>query len=453
LEALLMGGAMRAMKLDGPSASDYGYLPLIAAPPLLIATWLCFAPFNHDNAWLLEATRRWVGGAELYREIIEINPPLIFIENVLLTAGLLTKTAYLFGVAASILISAFWVARAISPRAGLVVSLALSLPAIQDFGQRDHLALIFLVPFVLCGSRLTGAWAFLGVALKPYFAFIPAASLGARCWQARNLSPLGSLEAITLVGLCLAWVAAVALIWPRYFTYIVPLARHVYSAFGVPIGPFELLLLSLSAAIALFVSLRQQSLLPLAAACLGASVSFLLQGRFWTYHLIPTLGLTVICVSLATLREAGAIRAALALASTVLLAMFPLLGPRQYDSFVPAEASSVLFLSENVARAYPAAFECSVTNTSSMPTYWTLPGAWNTGNTTLFREQVAAMNSEIRDGRPSVIMEDLHMAKFQRPFVFKDWADLGGYRYEGHWKRYRVWVRRDLPTLSRRACP
>lgn len=34
-------------------------------------------PSNHDVAWLLHASRSVLGGADLYKDVIEPNPPLI----------------------------------------------------------------------------------------------------------------------------------------------------------------------------------------------------------------------------------------------------------------------------------------------------------------------------------------------------------------------------------------
>ena len=76
--------------------------------PLLAFIYLLSIPMNHDTSWLLEATRRWVEGGRLYVDIVEINPPLIFLENVLLSGGTLTKAGYLAGVAITIAISALW---------------------------------------------------------------------------------------------------------------------------------------------------------------------------------------------------------------------------------------------------------------------------------------------------------------------------------------------------------
>src|SRR5262245_24004550 len=59
------------------------YLPLIRLLILSLclaaaATFHASGLLNHDPSFLLVATRRWLNGAVLYRDIMEINPPLIF---------------------------------------------------------------------------------------------------------------------------------------------------------------------------------------------------------------------------------------------------------------------------------------------------------------------------------------------------------------------------------------
>lgn len=50
----------------------------IAAISAAAFTWFRSAGINQDSAWLLVATEKWLNGAVLYRDIVEVNPPLIF---------------------------------------------------------------------------------------------------------------------------------------------------------------------------------------------------------------------------------------------------------------------------------------------------------------------------------------------------------------------------------------
>ncbi len=245
-------------RLQGPRLAWLG----ISIVSLLALIYSISQPLNHDVAWLLEATRRWVGGATLYRDVVEINPPLIFIEYLVFSGGILTKYALIAGVCFAILISSFWVLRWRGP--GLLVSLALTLTATLDFGQRDHLALIFLVPFLLAPSGLSrrerialGVWAFLGLGLKPHFLLIPAAFVASQCYLAKSFKPAFTAQNWTIGALCLVWPATVALIWPQYFAEIIPLGKAVYSAFGSQISVRSLSLTVLAVTASIVVSYRQ----------------------------------------------------------------------------------------------------------------------------------------------------------------------------------------------------
>src|SRR6187397_2430917 len=46
----------------------------------LVGAWFSYAgtPLHHDPSFTLVATGRWLDGAKLYQDIMEINPPLIF---------------------------------------------------------------------------------------------------------------------------------------------------------------------------------------------------------------------------------------------------------------------------------------------------------------------------------------------------------------------------------------
>jgi hypothetical protein len=56
-------------------------LPLLPMVPLL-ATVLA-PPFNQDAAAVLQWSQRWLGGERLYIDLIDVNPPLIFVLNLI----------------------------------------------------------------------------------------------------------------------------------------------------------------------------------------------------------------------------------------------------------------------------------------------------------------------------------------------------------------------------------
>lgn len=443
--------------------------PLAICLAIAAATvvYLLQFPLNHDVAWLLEATRRWVAGERLYVDIIEINPPLIFLENIILTAGALTKPAFLVGVTLVCMLSGFWVVRWQGWGPGLIAFATLVCAGVIEFGQRDHLALIFLLPFLMAPDELSrservalAGYAFLGAGLKPFFLLMPGAMVGARCLEQRSLSPAWTLQNVVLAATAGGWGLAIILLWPAYLGEIVPLAQFVYSAFGDPIAQPQLYLSIAIVGICLIVVLRHADQRPLAAATLGALLSFVIQGRFWPYHLIPAIGLTSMMSVQTARREEGLLRLGLLICGFAFAIADLLPGPRQYqDSFVPRGVDRVLFLADRVPVAYPVVVECGVRNASRYPTFWTLPGAWNAMDDParraqawrIFRQEVDRGNQDIRKYRPEVIFEAIRPRKFHREFHFSDWFDLSGYRDAGRVNGMIAWVRRDLdPSIVNR---
>lgn len=400
------------------------------------AIYFARLPTIPDIAWLIEASRRWLRGAVLYRDIIEVNPPLIFYETVALSAGFLDQTAFKLGVCVLIALSAFWCLRLQCPRVALSALAAMLIGGMTDFGQRDHLALIFVIPFLLGESgrppeRLAlGLFAFLGVALKPYFVPIPLAALLVRAALSRSLRPFGSAEALALTISCLAYVGWIIAVHPLYFRYIVPLGREVYWTYRVPPVPtltYVSFALVLTCAIPLVKPGRLT--LQLAAACLAALLSFYLQGRNYTYHFVPAMGLGILLALMLPYR-AGIILSALFIGVQLVR------GGQAEQRFapIPDGTSSVAILSAHVFAAYPSTLNRGIRNVSRYPALWTLPGAWRLHDDRLLAEQRSIIRGDILRDHPELIIADARPWKpyFNGPFDYM--AFLGpfpGYCYTG----------------------
>lgn len=331
-----------------------GKLLLFAA---CVALWALqmLRPITDDVGWLLDAGSRWFHGQRLYVDIMEVNPPLVFYDMAVLSAGTWTKPAYLAGVCVAIFISSLWC----GDRRWTAFA-ALTLPALVPFGQRDHLALIAALPFLVSERRKwpMGVWLFAGTALKPHLLLIPLlAAVWRREWRDEALW--------TLLGLVLAYGAFILAVHPAYVRDIVPLAVATYHGLGAPFPAwFHLAFIAAIAA----MNLRS----PLIGALIGALASYFLQGKFWYYQLIPAVGVAIY-IALATPRLKllnTVCAAALALASVpALVRPKPLIDP------IPAGASRVLFLTASLQRAYPLVLGRRVENTSPYPSLWPVPGA------------------------------------------------------------------------------
>jgi len=410
-----------------------------------------------DIAWLIEASRHWLSGAVIYRDIIEVNPPLIFYETVTLTGGILTDAAYIGGVCVAMALSSLWVLRLRGAYVALAAMTAMIVAGLQDFGQRDHLALIFGLPLILRHrvskgeGALLGAWSFLGFGLKPYLMLIPLADAAARARVARSPRLLLQPPYLVLGALGCAYVVAVALFHPLYFTKMIPLARFVYWAFGIQptVGFIALSFATICLSIA---SWREE--LPLAAATVAAVLSFYIQGRYWTYHFVPALGFAMMLAFLGSPRKRGFAAVAIGLIGIQLGQGLPRVPPTR----LPLGLHSVAILSTSVRATYPRVLDRGIVNTTRYPALWTLPGAWSIANdpkrstedraraVALLRHERAVIRGDILAGRPQIIMADARDKKlyFDRPFDYMRFlGPIPGYRYAGRFRGYDHYIRVD----------
>ncbi|HQU67410.1 MAG TPA: hypothetical protein PLI43_04375 [Albidovulum sp.] len=385
----------------------------------LVLGFLWGRTVNHDVAWYLIATREWLGGARLYVDIYEVNPPL----NFYLTAPavfLADLTGIADGNALSAMICvwmfisllASWTILSrqddLPTSRRLVflfgVALALFLPALRDIGQREQLMVIFATPWLLAQlprrERLSplvtmalAAVAAVGICLKPYFLLLP---LSVTLWQvlsARSLRPVLSLGNLTMFTVGIAYVAAAYVLHPEYFSDVIPVARLVYGTIALsdevlyrvlafralPFLPFAVILL---------VSRPD---LPgigvLAAATLAGLCSYFLQWNGFPYHLVPFSAFAVMTAFWVLVRVRSytplAMAACIGLSLTAFRVVF--FGPYK-NGYVNAllaqtdpawKPDGLMVLSTQVMPGPPVALALHTRWTSRYPHAWLIPGALN----------------------------------------------------------------------------
>lgn len=293
-----------------------------------------------DMAFLLYAAGRLLDGATLYRDVVEINPPLIIWLNV--PIEVVARAAHvsefiLYRLVTAVVVGSLfalcyrvvrWYVLPDRPADGryllLLLCFALFPLAGGDFGQREHLVLALLAPNILLvaarrrGAALRGAGpghadlALVGVlsgvalALKPQFAlawlalvaFQPARGrwrLGAEVvW---TLAVLGAY-AVVLLSAAPEYLAMVSLIGGSYLRYLrEPWYSVLFLAPGAP-----LVFVALLAAFVLRRHSRDPALWALlavqVAACyLGGAV----QQKGLRYHFYPAFALAFVLLGIVAL--------------------------------------------------------------------------------------------------------------------------------------------------------
>lgn len=313
---------------------------------------------NTDISWLLTAGERVRDGQRLYVDVIETNPPisvLAYMPGIVIARalGLAAETvvdALVFtGIFVSLLLSARILTQAsVVDRAhrwplALLAFAVLAILPTETFGQREHIAVMALLPFLAVAAArmkgnapsstmavISGIGVAIALSFKPYFAI---ALLGAL--QVMAIFTRGSwrvvltLECLSGAIALVLYVAVIAVLFPEFLTVIGPLVRDVYLQVQ---QPFMTLLekpavvlwaTGLLAAVVLKRRSVDGPFVLLLATSAGFAAAFILQGKGWPYHSYPMIALALLVLGYARMAYVpvtGADRL-LGIGAVVLLAM------------------------------------------------------------------------------------------------------------------------------------
>jgi hypothetical protein len=290
------------------------------------------SPLKDDIAWLLYVARRWIGGRELYLDLVEVNPPLI-----IWISALPAEVARWLNVQpqfvampmfiATALCCAWWTATLLRgqgplfatrlPVFAVIGSTLLILPG-ADLGQREHLLVAAFLPYLalhsqfLAGRRIppvsavfAGVLAAVFCALKPRYCaiFVVMECLT----MLRGLPLMRAMPAVAAATL-ISYAGVVMIACPAYLEHAVPLALALYSATDVPfltlLSDSVLLLAGEVIALALLVIRRRVSnrdydlVLVLVLFAVTSTVICFIDGKDWYYHRLPATITTVLALSL-----------------------------------------------------------------------------------------------------------------------------------------------------------
>ena len=335
-----MTSEFSAASLRSPSgiAGREGLAPM---PLLLIGVVFAIAiglrqvvPLNTDVSWLLVIGERMLDGQRLYRDIIEINPPMApfaYLPGVALARVLGVDPRHVIDAQLLLLAAAslFAVSRILrlSPatapsRSGAFAVWAAAVVTILPmhvFAQREHIALLTFLPalavYALRSNReplplwailIAGVGAGITLAFKPFFT-VPAAfcilfaAIRSRSWRAL-FAPENIIAGVIVTVVSLGTY----ILYPEYFTITYPLVRDTYLSWSMPAAVIFLNHATLISAVALVSVLlaRQKTrpdpvLLVAVLASVGFAVSFFLQRRGWAYHSFPMVALALLAMGYA----------------------------------------------------------------------------------------------------------------------------------------------------------
>jgi hypothetical protein len=290
---------------------------LVLAPALVFAALVAAPPLNHDAAGILSFAERWVAGERLYVDLLDVNPPLVFVlfAGPAWLAGALglDPVAVLKAALAGMVLGCWALAWAVRDRAAEgrveralldVLPPLLGFGAGYDLGQRETMMATLALPYLLAAARraeggrpraglAAGLVAAVGFALKPHFLLVPVL-VEAAVLARRGRAGLRDPVPWAMAGLWLAYLASLPLLFPAYLGAVVPMALALYVDNGgrgvldvlgqARLWPVALVLAGLAVA-----AFRGRAMLPrvLALAAVAGLAAALAQRKGWPYHFMP----------------------------------------------------------------------------------------------------------------------------------------------------------------------
>jgi len=430
--ALPLSQAAATLALPGLRARVLRLLALAPAAAFLLM--VLAPPLNHDVAAILNFAERWIAGDRLYRDLIDVNPPLIFVLTAI--PALLARATGIGGVQALLLcvllccLAAWRMTqrlrrdRAEGPVERAVLDALVPLACVvaaYDVGQREQLMALFAIPYAfLAARRIEGlatprllAWAVtlaaaLGFALKPHFLGVPllveALVLLRRGPRAALRDPLPW----GMAALWLLYLAAIPVFFADYFDFVVPLVLGFYldtSGFGLMDvllgeklgGALAVLLVLAPFAVRKAAGVPAQALL---AVALGGFLSAWVQHKGWSYHVVPMAMASALLAGLLAARwldqalppgRAAAAAPGIALAAALAVTLVHLRGESpwrqiwyfqlkdgQLTTTLRREVAGerLLVLSPDIFPVYPALNYARARSTLRFMNLWLLIGAY-----------------------------------------------------------------------------
>ncbi|MFB9232712.1 GtrA family protein [Pseudohalocynthiibacter aestuariivivens] len=480
--------------------TDWLGLGLSGALALAVLALFWGRTVNHDTAWYLIATREWLDGAALYVDLIEVNPPLNFYFT-LPAIGLAdlfgfsdTNGAYLT-LALLFFLILCWCSTITREELGFSnnrhafmlggIAVALVLPALQNFGQREQVMVILAMPWLLGELASTpaplrrqmtrAAVAALGICLKPYFVLFPLALTMLQVLRQRSPRPFFSVANLTFLAVGLGYIGYVLVVHPAYLSQIVPMAREVYGAYGSSVEimfnriAIEILLALVLAPVVLSRCPRYPDVDLFAAMALAGLGSYFLQGTGFAYHAIPFRVFALIAFFFVIIRSSQpksvlittSIAAAILMAINIERGFYHNYSAQQIAHVAQdlGRVDSLMVLSSHVDAGPSAAIASGARWVSRYPANWLVPGALNRlektncanePTTCAHLEAIAERNradnlADIATSHPDLLVFDLNAGYFDEPgfswetFMAQDpeWSEtIKNYREIGKTQRY-----------------
>ncbi len=305
---------------------------------VIAGIWVALNPVAADISLSLHEAKILLAGGEYVKDFFEINPPLylylympaiiaaklfsmnLFLAFQLYIFALIAGSLYVCGSLDTLFVSGF-VRVATNPaqkkriQATMLAFILLILPTPLVFGQREHLLLIFSLPYLFLLARrlenrkikpyfavLIGLFAGIGFAIKPFFCLTIVLLEIYYLLDKKKWSACFRPEVLAIASVMIIYLLSILLLHQGYLNVVMPLAmRLYYQGFRSELSALLCLpsFVTVLICILLFVISRKydsnkKTTNVFFIAMIGFAVAYLMQQLNWYYHVYPAYALAVI---------------------------------------------------------------------------------------------------------------------------------------------------------------
>ncbi|MDR3496267.1 MAG: hypothetical protein P4L82_16840 [Ancalomicrobiaceae bacterium] len=311
------------------SSTSARVLYLVTLVGLYVAAFLLqwYEPSVTDVSWLFVIGEKMFAGQHLYTDIMETNPPmsvLLYMPTLIVAhaTGLSPELVQIWLTLALMTLSVGWTSRMLYAageirhlgRYRLLAIFAFGVLALGCFSEREHIALLTTLPTLailvlrlkgkpigFVTALVAGLGEGLAVTIKPEMAFPILLAVGWGVAMTRSLKLAFRLEHWVGVVVVAAYVVVVGLVFPAYFTNMMPVLMDTYRAvrydfLDIAGGDGAIAYYLMVAALVMLKGRKTAEprlIVPLIAS-FGYYLSYIDQSKGWAYHLYPGVALATL---------------------------------------------------------------------------------------------------------------------------------------------------------------
>ncbi len=411
----------------------------------LVIIYFNFYSLNVDSTWILNSARNLVLGSKMYVDIIDVNPPLIFIYSTLAIFisqlssfntinSFILLVLFLIGISS---ILSWYVIKNIKFNIKeakryfiYAVITILTISITYNFGQREHLFMIFIFPYLLFKiygkynqelafpiRSLIGIFAALGFNLKPHFFLIFVTIELLHIIDRKSISNFLKIDSVIIVSSSFFYFLIIYYFFPEYINFIIPFALETYvdvfnKSFYTLIINYEFIFFTLTILIFVFfikekLSLSTKTIL---VAIISSFIIYLLQQKGWSYHRVPFFMISLLFLIHLIIYKSNSksIYFIFLVPFICMVSYYNLINVYQYNDLkkilnqLPSN-SSVLIVSMDIAEGQPLLKEHQVW-ASRFPSFFMMPSVFKNNNSKIKKYTFDSIYEDLIKYKPNYII-------------------------------------------------